>query len=164
MKGQASVLLLGFLLASCSWLGGESMRTMEKNRETWENLDIANYQYTFDVQAFTAGGPKPAQIVVRADTLHAVLDPKTRDTLRARGSNRLVWKEWPQQYPTIDRLFEIIGEQLTKIYGRPDSIHVEYNEERGYPEHIYIDPQKGTFDDESTATVKGLVVNRHDQK
>lgn len=157
------MLLLGFLLASCSWLGGESMRTLEKNRETWENLDIANYQYTFDVRSYTRG-PSPARIVVRADTLHAVLDPESKDTLRARSSNRLVWKEWPKQYLTIDRLFEIIGEQLYTLYGRPDSIHVEYNEERGYPEHIYIDPQKGTFGDESRATMEDLVVNRNDQK
>lgn len=164
MKGLASVLLLSFLLASCSWLGGESMRSLEKNRETWENLDIANYQYTFDVHSFTAGGPTPARIVVRADTVHAVLDPETEDTLRTRGSNRLVWKEWPKQYPTIDRHFEIVGEQVSTLYGRPDSIHVEYNEERGYPEHIYIDPEKNTFDDETRATVEDLVVNRHDQK
>jgi len=140
------------------------MRTLEKNRETWESLNIANYQYTFDVRSFAIGGPTPARIVVRADTIHSVLDPEMKDTLRTRGSNRLVWKEWPKKYSTIDRLFEIVDDQLSTLYGRPDGIHVEYDEERGYPEHIYIDPQKNTFDDETTATVENLVVNQHDQE
>jgi len=141
------------------------MRALEANRETWENLDITDYQFTFDARCFCDQGPVPARIIVRADTLYAVLDPEAGDTLRARGSNRPVWKERPNEYPTIDRLFEIVGGELSKVfYKRPDSIQVKYNEEYGYPEHIYIDQRANMSDDELTITVDDLAANRYDQK
>jgi hypothetical protein len=87
-----------------------------------------------------------------------VLHPETKDTLRARGSDQPVWKERPGQYPTIDRLFEIVDGEF-QPYGRPDSMHMEYNEEYGFPKHIYIDERANTFDDELTITVEDLEVD-----
>lgn len=139
------------------------MRALETSREIWESHRIANYQYTFDSQCFCDQGPVPARIIVRADTLHAVLDPESGDTLRARGSNRPVWKKRPGQYPAIDRLFDIIDGELSKVfYRRPDSIHVEYNQEYGYPKQIYIDEQANMSDDELMITVGDLAASRYD--
>ena len=146
------------------------MHALEAHRATWETYGIASYQYTFDAQCFCDQGPVPARIIVRADTLHAVLNPETGDTLRARGSNRPVWNERPMEYPTIDRLFDIIDGELSKVfYRRPDSIHVKYNEEYGYPAYIHIDQRVGRTgavagDDELTLTVGDLEASRYDPK
>ena len=161
MKRAALALLLSSLFASCFWYGGNGMRALETNRETWENHGIENYQFTFDIRCYCNSGLLPARIIVRADTLHAILNPETGDTLRARSSDRLFWKEHPNRYPTIDRLFEIADRELSKFfYQRPDSIRVEYNETYGHPEYIYIDPRSNMSDDESIATVDDLVVHR----
>jgi len=46
--------------------------------------------------------------------------------------------------------------KLSTLYDRPDSIHVEYDDEYGFPRHIYIDDQANTFDDELTTIAKNL--------
>ena len=164
IRRSVCIAFLSLLLVSCSWYSSGDTHALQNHREMWENLDVANYQFTFDSKCFCDQGPLPAQIVVRAETLHAVLDPETKDTLRARGSNRPVWKERPRQYPTVDRLFEIVDGELSKLYNRPDSIHVEYNDRYGFPEHIYIDEQANTFDDELTITAQNLKVDLVEQQ
>jgi len=54
--------------------------------------------------------------------------------------------------------------ELSKLYNRPDSIHVEYNDRYGFPEHIYIDEQANTFDDEFTITAQNLKVDLVEQQ
>lgn len=153
-RRSVSVIFISVLLASCSWFSGEGMANLQKHRQTWDTLGTNDYQFTLDYRCFCAKGPVPARVIVRADTLHAVLDPETKDTLRAPGSNRPAWMANPKQYPTIDQLFEIVKGELSKsFFRRPDSIEVKYNEEYGYPEQIYIDEQTNTFDDELTVIV-----------
>lgn len=153
-----------------AWYNGESRRTLETSRERWEHHGIANYRYLFDSQCFCDQGPVPARIIVRADTLQAVLNPETGDTLLARGSDQPVWTERPMQEPTLDRLFDIIDGELSRVfYRRPGSMHVAYNEDYGYPAYIHIDQRVGgagavAGDDELTITVDDLAENQYHRK
>jgi len=74
------------------------------------------------------------------------------------------------QEPTLDRLFDIIDGELSRVfYRRPGSMHVAYNEDYGYPAYIHIDQRVGgagavAGDDELTITVDDLAENQYHRK
>jgi hypothetical protein len=59
------------------------------------------------------------------------------------------------EFPTIDRLFEIIAE----VRARPKStVTVQYDLDRGYPVNVALDYDAGMADDEMLYSVRGFGV------
>lgn len=82
--------------------------------------------------------------MVKADTIHAVLDPETGEPLRDPQTDELVLQKYPESFLTIDELFGVIENTREKA----DELDVEYNQQLGYPEFIAIDYMKEAIDDE----------------
>ncbi|HEX6981896.1 MAG TPA: DUF6174 domain-containing protein [Balneolaceae bacterium] len=128
-------------LSGCSLLGSEvnkQIQKLEENKKIWSQKSSVNYTYKLDKSCFCPSGLFPATIVVRADTIHAVMDPETNDTLRAEENNEPVLDLYPGLYKTIPELFGIIRNTLDDDFYKID---VKYNKTLGFPAYINIAPR-----------------------
>lgn len=142
-----------FLISSCNSIvdrgKGDDFRA---NQNLWKQQKIENYRFEFSKFCYCAGLFNPATIVVRADTVHAVLDPETGEPLRDPQTNELVFSKYPESFQTIDEFFKVIESAREKA----DKLNVEYNQKLGYPETIEIDYIKEAIDDEVTYKIDNL--------
>ena len=114
------------------------------NQNLWQKQNIENYSFEFSKLCYCGGLFNPSTIVVKADTIHAVLDPETGEPLRDPQTDELVLQKYPESFLTIDELFGVIENTREKA----DELDVEYNQQLGYPEFIAIDYMKEAIDDE----------------
>lgn len=143
----STVLVLTALVTGCSLLGiGNTQRDdLENHRRMWQERGPANYQYDLRVGCFCPTWPYPARIVVRADSVHAVLEPETGDTLRSPQSGEPALTELPDTYRPIGGLFDIVDRALDEDYHR---LSVRYNDTIGYPTEIDLEKSENATDDE----------------
>ena len=113
---------------------------------------MESYSFEYSKLCFCGGLFNPAIIVVEADTIHAVLDPETREPLRDPQTQELVLQKYPESFLTIEELFEVIENALEKA----DELSVEYNQDSGHPESIEIDYVKDAVDDEVTYQIENF--------
>lgn len=143
------------LLAACSvggTAGDESVR-LEANRARWERTGLESYQYDLEKWCFCLPGLHPARIIVRDDTVAAVLDPATGEPLPAPQSDGTALEKHPDEYPRIEELFEVVERAIQKEYA---SLNVQYNERRGYPERIEMEISEDAVDDRLRYLVKSF--------
>lgn len=154
----ALVLLLCLVLPSCSFLGlnDDQRDRLEKHRHLWQEQGTSNYQFDLRKGCFCPylNELYPATMVVHANTISAVLDPKTGDTLQAPRSEGTALEEFPHSYVTVEELFEVVERAIDEDYAR---LEVEYNEEVGYPERIDFEIGDAT-DDEVTYNASNLTL------
>ena len=135
-----------FILPACSLFGDDGdPSSLEVNHHRWDKQDIVNYQFTLSVTCYCFPWQGPSTIVVRADTVHAVLNPKTGQTKRDPQTDRPMLEEYSNTYPTIDDLFEIIEDAIKRD---PYRLEVDYNDKLGYPTQIDMEYSKHMTDDE----------------
>lgn len=148
--GYLIVLLSVLLLSSCdSVIDGRKGDDFTEHRSLWEEQGIESYTFEFSKLCYCGGLFNPATIVVKADTIHAVLDPETGEPLRDPQTGELVLPNYPNSFQTIDELFDVIENARKKA----DKLDAEYNRELGYPMFIGIDYIKEAVDDEVTYKV-----------
>ncbi len=148
--GYLIALLSVLYFSSCdSIVDGRKGDDFRENQNLWQEQAIENYSFEFTKLCYCGGLFNPATIVVKADTIHAVLDPKTGDPLRDPQTGELVLPNYPNSFQTIDELFDVIENARSKA----DELNVKYNEELGYPENIQIDYMKEAIDDEISYVV-----------
>lgn len=139
------LLLVIFLISSCDSITdskkGDDFRA---NQNLWQEQNVENYSFEFSKLCYCGGLFNPATIVVKADTIHAVLDPETGEPLCDPQTGELVLPNYPNSFKTIDELFDVIENAREKA----DELNVEYNQEFGYPQFITIDYMKEAIDDE----------------
>lgn len=134
-----------FLISSCdSIVDGRKGDDFRANQNLWQKQNIENYSFEFSKLCYCGGLFNPSTIVVKADTIHAVLDPETGEPLRDPQTDELVLQKYPESFLTIDELFGVIENTREKA----DELDVEYNQQLGYPEFIAIDYMKEAIDDE----------------
>ena len=138
--------LLALLLSSCSLLNeGDELEDLRANQRLWQQHHAADYQFDLTKGCFCGPGLYPARIVVRADTVNAVLDPATGAPLTPPESEEPALELYPDEYATIDGLFGVIERAIEqKAY----QLDVTYDPERGYPRNIRIEYSKHATDDE----------------
>lgn len=138
------------LISSCDSISdgrkGDNFRT---NLNLWKEQNVENYSFEFTKFCYCGGLFTPSIIVVKADTIHAVLDPETGEPLRDPQTYELIFPMYSESFQTIDELFDIIE----NAQNNADELVVEYNQRSGYPEHIDIDYIKEAIDDEMTYRV-----------
>ncbi|MCG2589503.1 DUF6174 domain-containing protein [Rhodohalobacter sulfatireducens] len=139
-----------FLISSCDSISdgrkGDNFRT---NLNLWKEQSVENYSFEFSKFCYCGGLFNPSIIVVKTDTIHAVLDPETGEPLRDPQTDELVFPMYSESFRTINELFDIIENARQKA----DKLIVEYNKKTGYPEYIEIDFIKEAIDDEVTYRV-----------
>lgn len=139
------LLLAIFFISSCDSITdsrkGDDFRT---NQKLWQEQNVENYSFEFSKLCYCGGLFNPATIVVKADTIYAVLNSVTGESLRDPQTDELVLQQYPESFQTINDLFEVI-ENAREI---ADKLNVKYNQQLGYPEHIEIDYIKQAIDDE----------------
>lgn len=139
-----------FLIFSCDSISdGRKDDNFRTNLNLWKEQNVENYSFEFSKLCYCGGLFNPSIIVIKADTIHAVLDPETGETLRDPQTDELVFPMYFESFLTIDELFDIIDSARQKA----DKLNVEYNLRSGYPEHIDIDYIKEAIDDEVTYRV-----------
>lgn len=145
-----------FLIFSCDSITdsrkGDNFR---ENQNLWQQQGIEDYSFEFSKLCYCGGLFNPAKIVVKADTIHAVLDPETGKPLRDPQTGELVLLNYPNSFNTIDELFDVIENARKKA----DELDVEYDQEFGYPEYISIDYIKEAIDDEISYRVQNFQSN-----
>lgn len=147
-------LLLFILLPGCSSSGSNSKSAkLKKHQQAWEKQNISDYQFDISIDCFCPQGLSPATIIVRSDTISAVLDPKTGKTLRTPNADKPVMEQLPDYYPTVSKLFDIIGKAIAQNYAHLD---VRYNSDYGYPEQVNLEHSKKVSDDAITYTVSNF--------
>jgi hypothetical protein len=87
--------------------------------------------------------------VVKAGTIHAVLDSETGEPLRDPHTDEMVLLKYPESFLTIDELFKLIENARENA----DKLDVEYDRKLGYPTVVEIDYIKEAIDDEVTYRV-----------
>lgn len=149
LRKLAIGLLVCLLLPSCSLFGsGDSKQDeLEEHREIWEEQDISNYRFDLQVACFCSRWPYPAEVRVRSDTVAAIFDPETGDTLRNPRSGKPALQEIPDSYRNVDGLFEVIERAITEDYHR---FNVKYNDRFGYPKKIDYEIGENATDDQVT--------------
>jgi hypothetical protein len=149
-------LCLLFFLSGCSLLGSEvnkQIQKLEENKKVWSQKSPPAYTYKLDRHCFCQAGLFPATIVIRADTIHAVLNPETNDTLRVGENREPALDLYPDQYKTIPELFEVIR---NAINNEVDQLDVKYDKTLGYPVYVDINAEKRAADAGIRYEVKSL--------
>lgn len=135
------------LLSACnSIVDGRKGDDFRANQNLWKEQGIENYTFEFTKLCYCGGLYNPSTIVVKADTIHSVLDPETGEPLRDPQTDELVFPNFSESFLSIDELFDVIENAQEKA----DKLNVEYNQQLGYPEYIEIDYIKEAIDDEVT--------------
>lgn len=137
--------------SSCNLLGeNRNHDDLEANRQTWQKYKIDNYEFEVSKACFCPEYLYPARVVVRSDTVNAVFDPETGESLRNPDTKNQVKLS---RYNSINDLFEIVEEAIRY---EADSIEVKYDRALGYPKYISIDYIKEARDDELTFKINNL--------
>ena len=98
----------------------------------WKRAPLRSYEYTLHYEAF-------------------VVDTECDSpTLRTRVVNGVVMRTagcpaLRSSYSSVPRIFQFIKETLAK---HPDKIEVTFDETRGYPVRVFVDPKSDIADDE----------------
>ena len=147
------------ILSSCSLFNTDDDGFNEALQK-WEENKSSNYEFLYHKGCFCPGGLSPAIIQVRADTIYAVLNPETKESLKIYWSEEdsleNVLDAYPTFYNTIDDLFAIIDEARK---GKADKISVSFDDKLGYPREISIDYYKDAIDDEVGYIISGYQGN-----
>ena len=139
-------LFLYAAVSGCSIFGIDGEEAdLKSNRQKWQKQNISHYQFELSISCFCPAGLTPAIVVVRADTIHSVLNPETGETLLLPESDVPALEKNPDHYSTIDGLFERIEHAIDQDAHRLD---VNYHSKFGYPAQIDVEYFKNATDDE----------------
>ncbi|GAB5520816.1 MAG: hypothetical protein RhofKO_30670 [Rhodothermales bacterium] len=146
--------LLTATLSGCSLFGVDGRQSdVNRAQQTWDNAAPSDYEFDLAIGCFCAYWQGPATVVVRADTVHALLDATTGEVLQDDFSNGPVLERLGGDVPTIDDLFTIVKDALRES---ADDLDVDYDPTYGYPTSISIDYLEDAVDDEVGYTVTNV--------
>ena len=137
---SATALLLG-----CG--GSDSNDTLDDlnaNRAKWENGNIDNYQFEYQVSCFCTEETILPRLVL-------VEDGQVTSQTIVEGNIALPLDDATTE--SIDSLFQLIALEES----RAESLSVKYDPELGYPTEISVDINEQIADDEYTLTISNLV-------
>ncbi|MFZ8200254.1 DUF6174 domain-containing protein [Alteromonas portus] len=137
---SATALLLG-----CG--GSDSNDTLDDlnaNRAKWENGNIDNYQFEYQVSCFCTEETILPRLVL-------VEDGQVTSQTIIEGNTALPLDDATTE--SIDSLFQLIALEES----RAESLSVKYDPELGYPTEIKVDINEQIADDEYTLTISNLV-------
>lgn len=151
MTNQHLLFGLVFLfLASCGKKVPIKTITQEKNK--WEAINTGSYQYTLDANCKCAiTNYTPALIIVKADTIHEIIDPISKVAMVNPLDSSLVQDSLKDWFYTIDDLYELL-EDSKGVYSR----EVEFDVQDHFPTLISIDQIRRAYDDEIYFTAADL--------
>ena len=133
----AVFVLLTAVLSGCTLFGANSRQSdVNRAQQTWNNAAPSDYEFDLAIGCFCAYWPGPATVVVRADTVNALLDAATGEVLQDNFGDGLLLDRLGDSVPTIDGLFEIIKDALRE---GADDVEADYDPTYGYPTNISID-------------------------
>ncbi len=140
------VISVMILLAGCdnatqnSELDSEQS-SLDQSILLWNTSKIASYQYTYKRECYCM----PEQ-----DIVVAVTSGDVSEAFYTPGGSYLADEDLDSLY-TIENMFELIQEAIDLNVA---VLEVDYNQETGHPEEIYIDRNKNLADEEITYIVK----------
>jgi len=122
LRRSVAVCSLAWLILACaSPTGPTSVHDILAHRAVWDSQRLADYSYTYQTfGGFLSHPPGPLQIEVRGDTVRAVVDLATGDSLVAT------------YLPTIDALFDraLAAAENGSLTG------IVFDRVRGYPTRL----------------------------
>jgi hypothetical protein len=133
----ASILTaLVFVAISCTAL---AQSTLNSHRKRWETHNIQHYRYTLRMYCLCPY-TESVNIEVRNGLAVSVLDWSG-----APSSGDIIFSQYFDHADTVDKLFGVIEGALAQ---GADDVSVDYDNDYGYPTHIYIDFYRAGHDDE----------------
>jgi len=134
--------LLALVAAGCGSVTGSGALEPDQvqlnlNRSLWRRAALSSYRYHYRRSCFCLpAATEPVLIRVERGAVAEVV--------YARTGNPVEPERLPD-YPTVDRLFELVQDALDR---RADRLTVSYEPGLGYPRRIDIDYDRGIADEE----------------
>lgn len=125
---------------------------LEKAINKWEAQKTQNYSYNFSKACFCYYFEE-VTVVVRADTVHAILNIETGEDAvieLQEGEERLI-DVYPELFYTIDEIFELLKTASLMA----DEMKGTYDSKIGYPTDAFIDYYENAIDDEVNYLLNG---------
>lgn len=144
------------ICVGCSFPGSDEgpLEELQANRELWEQQDLDDYRFHIQIGCFCPPYfVQPSTVVVRTDTVNAVLDPSTGEPHTTPTSGQPLTARQRSSFPTMDELFDQIEDAL---HNDADELEVQYDADRGFIRQASIDPAKCASDDDVTYKVSNL--------
>ena len=139
------ILLVG--LTACRSAGQSPQRVLERNQNSWHDVEPAHYQFILQVGCFCVPDvTRPVQIEVQGG---AVVRKSYMD------NGEVVGNEFFEPYDTIEELFGVIQAAIDQ---EADVIDIAYHPDYGYPEQISLDSIKEALDDEVVYRVSAFEI------
>lgn len=162
MDGLCRYLFILLLLAShfshaqpmVNW--DEEAALLAYHQRIWDAHDIDHYRMVMDMGCFGCAWYFPAEIVVEAGEVVAVLDPESGASIREQRGSRQgerILEVRPEYFRTIPELFGVIGKAIDNHEGtthpgsKASGLHVEYDDRLGFPGMISVDYRKVITED-----------------
>jgi hypothetical protein len=158
MRHNLALILLTFLVASCSDLGPEESQRSEEigadysaipdPRARWQAYQLRNYVFEQQRTCFCINGGETCLVYVSND--------KVVDVVR-KSDGQSVFREFGFLYKTANQLLDLADSLKSVTVAR---LVVEYDTRFGFPRYIYVDPNAQMADEEYgylTTSVKKLL-------
>ena len=143
MTRLATLLLV--VCAGCDFLtGGSELDKLRSNRDRWDALRIADYDFDYRLSCFCATeATQPVRIEVRGGVMASVINLSTGDPVPPQSF--VTW-------PTIDSLFVWTERNLAHGY----TLEITYDASHRFPAHVDGDIPR-VVDDEFVRTATNFV-------
>lgn len=123
--------------------------TLDAAWSRWSANEFTAYRFRFERACFCSPTHVSARVTVRGDTVAAL------DDVRANGTpiQKTDYAFDREMARSIEQLFDLIrAAERTTI----DSVAVTYDAQRGYPEHLFVDPLQAMATEDVTYAVRGV--------
>jgi hypothetical protein len=146
-RAFACALTPAVALGACSDPAGplDARRALERSERAWHDQGITSYTYLVEHTCFCVPEvTRPMHVTVQGGTVTAATYGDTGEPVPA---------EVARVAPTVDQLFQVIGDAITRNAYR---VRATYDPALSYPTSIDIDYDARTADDEQSYTASGL--------
>lgn len=153
-------LALILLVAGCSFspLGSDDpLDELRAHRALWNRQSLDDYRFQIQIGCFCPPYlVQPSTVVVRADTVAAVLDPTTGEPQRSPSSDEPLTARQQADFPTIDAIFDRVERALRN---EADRVEVQYDDGRGFVRDTALDVDEDAADDDVSYQISNVEAN-----
>lgn len=130
-----SVVLVVALLSACSGDDyGNFQKALDENIALWEAQDLADYAFEYRVSCYCE--PRHNHSLIEAGEVIRSYDAINKEF---HPNDEL------EEFATVEALFALIQHAIDR---EASALEVEFNDELGYPEYVYVDFDFGIADEE----------------
>ncbi|MBI3125933.1 MAG: hypothetical protein HYZ10_16165 [Ignavibacteriales bacterium] len=147
-RNKILIIVLGFMLVLAYGCVDKAIEpvtdSLEENYTRWKSLGISDYSMTQSQLCFCVYGGDKMIVLVRNNKIVSVQD--------SAGVIQVPQEHW-QWFKTVDQLFETA---IKAKNDKPNSFQVQFNNEYGFPEYLWVDPIAQAADEEYGYTTRSF--------